>query len=66
MLSPTLRKDHTHNHVLKNSLFIHSVMSIVYIWSNENICFRVAIGFQAAPPKGGRVGSTLLWTKLFF
>jgi hypothetical protein len=31
----------------------------------ENICFRVAVGFQAAPPKGGRVGSTLLWTTFF-
>ena len=50
---------------LKNPLFIHQLCPL-FILVYENICFRVAIGFQAAPPKGGRVGSTLLWTKLFF
>ena len=50
---------------LKNPLFIHQLCPL-FILVYENICFRVAIGFQAAPPKGGRVGSTLLWTRFFF
>ena len=36
-----------------------------FYWSTKIYVFRVAVGFQAAPPKGGRVGSTLLWITFF-
>ena len=47
------------------SVYTISCVRCSFYWSTKIYVFRVAVGFQAAPPKGGRVGSTLLWTTFF-
>ena len=47
------------------SVYTISCVRCSFYWSTKIYVFCVAVGFQAAPPKGGRVGSTLLWTTFF-
>jgi hypothetical protein len=48
----------------ESSVYTFSYVHCLY-WSTKIYVFVWPLVFQAAPPKGGRVGSTLLWTTSF-